>query len=55
MESHTDEIDDAERYTNKSLALSLSPKTQAKEKKQQRLSSSFVLDDDDTLRGTTKR
>ena len=55
MESHTDEIDiDAERYTTKSLALSLSPKTQAKEKKQIRLSSSFVLDDDDTLRGTTK-
>ena len=26
----------------------------AKEKKQIRLSSSFVLDDDDTLRGTTK-
>ena len=56
MESHTDEIDsDAERYTTKSLALSLSPKTHAKEKKQTRLSSSFVLDDDDdTLRGTTK-
>ena len=56
MESHTDEIDsDAERYTTpKSLALSLSPKTHAKEKKQIRLSSSFVLDDDDTLRGTTK-
>ena len=44
-----------QRYTTKSLALSLSPKTQAKEKKQIRLSSSFVLDDDDdTLRGTTK-
>ena len=53
MESHTDEIDDAEKDILLKVWLFLFRPKHAKEKKQ-RLSSSFVLDDDDTLRGTTK-
>ena len=54
MESHTDEIDDAEKDILLKVWLFLFRPKHAKEKKQIRLSSSFVLDDDDTLRGTTK-